>query len=305
MLRPPHGLTVIEAFRLGYVPPMAGAAGEENGGAPEGGAATAESQGSELYREHLANVPEDLHPFVTDTFRKWDAQVTPKLQEAAQLRDRYSPYESIDGFSDIEPDELAELVTFRNQILGDPEQLKQWVANVGEELGVGGDLSRDDWIAMGQSQGWLDGDEGLGEEEGGFDVDSFKRELLEELRGELEPVKQFMGRSESEKAAEQAKQQFSSRLSELEGQHGELDDDGRSHVLELARNYLDDDDPIGKAFERHLKITGKAEGALVDGKLSQPGGALNGGRPSTEPPKTSWHDGVSPRELALARVKGG
>lgn len=292
----------MEAYRrYGVVPVMRG--GSEAATEAGAGAETPESNGSGLYDEFLAETPQELHPYVTEAFKKWDAGVTPKLQEAAQLKERFGSLAEIEGLTDVPPDELAELVQFR-QVLSDPEQLKQWLTQVNQAMGMApGELSEEDWVSMGETNGWFEGGE---EQTNGTDPQAIAQQVLEMLKPELEPVKQFMGSAEQEKRAEQAKAQITERMAALENQHGELDENQREAVLKLAYAYQEEDDPIGKAFESFLQITGQAEGSLVDRKLDQPNGALNGGQPSTSAPRTSWQDGegtVNPKTLALQRMK--
>lgn len=267
--------------------------GAETQGAENGG-------GSGLYDQFLEGTPEDLRPYVTDAFKQWDSQITPKLQEAAQLREKFGPLAEIEGLSDVPADELKELIEFR-QILGDPDALGEWVDQINAALGRG-ELSEEDWLAMGEQNGWFEGSEPQQQS-----PEDIAQKVIEMLQPELEPVKKFMGTQEQQHAAAEQRQQFEGRLSELLPQLGDLDDDARqeatSVIVDLAYRYLDDDDPIGKGFERYRQITGAAQGALVDDKLGQPKGALNGGRPATSPEALSWNNGTSPKEAALARLK--
>lgn len=303
-------LTALERFkRYGHVPVMRGGsegATEAGGGAEANGA----PEPSGLYQEALQGVPADLHPYVEEHFKKWDSQVTPKLQEAAQIRDKFGPLADIEGLTDVPAEELSELIKFR-EVMGDPNQLVSWMQQVNEALtanGIdtgfgGGELDEEAWVKAGEENGWFEGGE---EEQQGPNLDSLKQELLETLRGELEPVKKFMGTEEQERAAEKAKAEIQQRMSALEEQHGELDDEQRDAVYQLAYAHNDSEDPIGAAFEQYLKITGRAEGNAVDGKLSQPNGALNGGRQSADAPKTSWGGGegtVNPKAVALERMR--
>src|SRR3954447_21953900 len=110
--------------------------GSGGGGGGEGGS---EGGGSEngLYSEALANVPEELHPYVTEQFKKWDLTVTPKLQEAAKLRDQYGPLSEIEGLSDVPPEELSSLLEFHRMVAGvdeDPTAFVEWLNNANEAM---------------------------------------------------------------------------------------------------------------------------------------------------------------------------
>lgn len=306
----PRGMTVLEAYkRFGYVPPMKGAAGDAAAGTAE---AAPEGQGNGqggLYQEALSGVPTELQPFVEEHFKKWDASVTPKLQEAADLKKRLGPIGEIEGLTDVDPQELQQLLAFR-QVLADPEQLRGWIGQVAEalEMPMGQqDLSEDDWVRLGEEKGWFEGG-GEGEPNGAPDIQAIIEQVKQAISPDLEPVKQFMGNQQAQQQAEQTKQQFASRLAELEKQHGELDEKAnesrRQAVFELAWAFLDDEDPIGKGFQRYLEITGGAQGDLVDQRLQQPDPAVNGGRPATSPPSFNGIDDPNLKQAALARLKG-
>lgn len=302
-LRPPFGLDVLEAFRrFGHVPVMAGGAADA---APaDGGTETSDDGGGNgLYDQFMSETPDDLKPYVTDAFKKWDSQVTPKLQEAAQIRDRFGPLSEIEGLSDVPAEELSELLEFRS-ILSDPEQLKEWIGQVSNVLGMEGqgELSEEDWLALGEQNGWFEGSEP--QESSPEDI---ARQVIEMLQPQLEPMQKALGAQEQERTTAATVSQFQERLGTL---LADLDDDQRQEatdvITDLAWRYLDDDDPIGKAFERYQQIRGSAQGSLVDRKLDQPEGSLNGGRPSTSPPALSWNgNGNDPKTAALARFKQG
>jgi hypothetical protein len=228
------------------------------------------------------------------------------------------PYSNIEGFSDVPPDELAELVQFR-QVLADPEALKEWVQQVSGALGVSPELDEQTWAQMGEQNGWLesDGQEPDGDQSGLLDQ---VKALLDERLG---PVQEFVGQQEQaqqqqaqEKEQQERTQQYESRYSELAQQHGipvggedqesqQKAAQVQADIVALAHGHLADEDPLGKAFEQYLRMTGGAQGDLIENKLGQqPGTALNGGNPATSPEQASWNGGgPSPKDLALARMR--
>jgi hypothetical protein len=77
-------------------------------------------------------------------------------------------------------------------------------------------------------------------------------------------------------------------------------------ALSMQQRDPNEQDPVGRAFERITKIRGTREGDEVEERLARRNGAtLSGGQPDTAPPKLSWNDdnGVSPRVAALARLR--
>lgn len=282
-----------------------GAAGGQGAGDPAGGG----GQGDQLYQPYLANVPAELHPMVLDPLRAQSADFTRRFQEAADFRQQMEPYSNIDGFADVPPDELAELIQFR-QVLADPEALKGWVQQVSTALGVSPELDEDAWAALGQQNGWLE-DDGTGAAAGG------QNEILDQVAQMLDerlgPIQQHIGTQQQQQTQQQHQQAFEGRYNELAEQHGLVPEgtppekaaEIKQAVTDLAFAYVSDDDPIGKAVERYLSITGGAQGDLIDGKLQQQTGpTLTGGGAATQPEAASWNGGgPSPKDLALARMK--
>jgi hypothetical protein len=282
----------------------AAAPGENGNGAEPGG----------LYQEALQGVPQELRGYVEPVLKQWDQKVNPRLQEAAELRKQFEPLSQVEGLADIAPDNLKELVDF-HQLLSNPdaasvEDRQALVGQIAQLLGVqaGGDLSEDQWVQMGTENGWFEGEDGGNDAGGGLDENALVQKVIEALRPEIEPVKQFMGKQEQSQQAEKDRAQLEARMGEVLGELGDIDDDAKAEasraITELAWAFVEDDDPIGKAFERFKQITGRAQGDLVDRKLQQPNGALSGGRTSTEQPKLSWNGGgLNPKEAALERMK--
>lgn len=309
-LKPPMNLTAFEAFRrFGFVPVMRG--GAET--ATEAGQG-AETNGNGLYQEALQGVDPSLHGVVEPILKQWDSQVTPKLQEAAELRKQYEGLSQVEGLSDVPAEELTALMEFR-QVLQDPQALAQWVSQMGQILGVegGGELSEEDWLAMGQQNGWFE-DDGAQPQGQGLDANTIAQQVMEQLRGELDPLKQAVGSFEQNQLRAQETAALEQQYSKLEQDNGfgeePPDSDAakqrKQAVIALAHGFAanQSQDPLADAYQQFLAITGRAEGEAIDGKLGQPNGALTGGRPNTSPQPTSWHGGTSPKDIALARMRG-
>jgi hypothetical protein len=238
--------------------------------------------GNGLYDEILSFAPEETRPDLEQVLKRRDADITRKLQDAADLRKQFEPLAGIEGLSDVPADELTELLQFR-ELASDQEKFADWWTQIGDELGF-----------------FADGEDG-GE---GDDVDPHTAQLLqrlEQLEQRLEPVTEHITRSEQDRRVQAADEEIGRQLETLHEQHGEFDDDD---VLALAYRYADDPDAVTKGFEHYRRIKGGAQGELVDDKLGQPAPANGAGRPDTAPelPKTF---GPALREAAMARLAGG
>jgi hypothetical protein len=293
---------------------------EQGGGAPEGAGAQAEAQGAEHaqpaeYQQdpngkylQAANVPAELAPLVMEALKHKDADVTRGFQEHKTFREQWEPYSKVNGLQEMSPEDLGQLVEW-SQAMNDPQAFQAWWEGVGQQLGLSPELDEDAWVRMGEERGWFQDGEGEqgGEDGQGFDPSQLQSMLDQMLEQKLQPVQQWLGSQEQNQQAEQIKTQWEQQMSSLADRHGVKLDDARDDILHLMAGYLDDgvEDPVSKAFEHYLRISGKAQGDLIEDKLNQPGGALNGGTADTRPEQASWNGGggPNPRDLALARFR--
>jgi hypothetical protein len=301
-------------------PGAAAAAGASaEGGAAEGveGGQAGGFESNPLYADALRDVNPELHPLFEETFKKFDASLTPRFQEAAALKERYAPFEGVEGLTETDPETLQGLLEI-GQILRDPEARIGWANQLNEALGIQtlDALDEDNWVQLGEANGWFADGEGGSEGEG--DPMSAFQQMLDERLGPIQEnlssqaQAQQQAQLEAQKAAETDRitQQYTSDMAEALGTLGEMDDEKKAlvskSIIKLAHAYPDDDDAIFKAFADYQQITGVTEGDRMERRLGQPASpALSGGRPSTAPAKMSWNgDGGNPREAALARMRG-
>jgi hypothetical protein len=296
-------------------PGAAAAAAPSGGGeAPaSGGEGASGGEPSGLYAEILAGMPEELRPYATESLKKWDAQVNPRLQQASEIQQKYAPFEGIEGLTDMDPEELQGLIELRG-ILADPEQRMQWIQNVNQALEVPtlDSLDEDSWLQLGQANGWFD-DDGEGGEAGGVPAGLTAEDVQRIVQEAISPVtEQMTVREQQERQAAETyryAEKFSGDMAQVMEQLGEMDPEKtemtQKAIVKLAHAYVGDDDAIIKAFADYQQITGVTDGDRMERRLGQPTTTtLSGGRPSTEPAKMSWNGGgADPRAAALARMR--
>jgi hypothetical protein len=287
----------------------------DQGGAAAESAQPAEGQGAtdNPNAQYLTDVPEELHPLFDDVLKRKDGDFTKRFQKAAEFQKQWEPYSQIEGLNGMSPDEVADLVGFY-QTMNDPQAFIGWYEQAGkrlqDEFGYQPSLDEDAWVKAGQENGWFDPDDdgqGGGEPQG-LDPASIEQMVKQALEQELAPVKQFMGSQQQEQAVGQIRTELEDRYKTLLGEH-QLDDsdDVRDDILTLANAFAADEseqDPIGRAFEKYLRMTGKAKGDMVDEKLGhQNGNTLGTGSADTSPESYS-HDDPRIREAVLNRIRG-
>jgi hypothetical protein len=302
----------------------------EQGGAPAGAeGAQAEAQGAEHtqpadYQQdpngkylQAANVPAELAPLVMEALKHKDADVTRGFQEHKQFREQWEPFSKIQGLGDMSPEDVGQLVEW-SQAMNDPQAFQAWYEGVGQQLGLSSDLDEDGWVRMGEERGWFEGGQEGEQGQNGNGLGQLPPEVVQELeqsRQFREQMNQWMGKQEHERNSSAHMQQLEGRFSELVEKHGvdPKDQEFREDVVDLAyamvTNAIENEqqppeDPIGMAFDRVMRRAGKAQGDLIENKLNQPAGALNGGAADTRPVAASWHgNGPAPADIARERFR--
>jgi hypothetical protein len=274
----------------------------------EGGAGPEANGSNELF--DLNSVPEELRQYVDPIVKQIQGNVTQRFQEHADFRKQWEPFTEVDGLQDVPAERLQELLQF-NQIASDPEQFDGWMVQYLQALGEA-EPDRLEGLFDKFDEAGLFGDEegdpsGDPESDGG-DMRSVLRELLEE---ELGPIKERLSSQDEEAGIEQAQQQIRAEIDQVKARHKEsfgeeLSDDQLKDMTKLAHAYDGADDAIEKAYQDYLRITGQAQGDLVDEKLGQPQPAIAGGSADASPERTSFvGNGTPPKTAALARLRAG
>lgn len=214
-------------------------------------------QANGLYPD-LSGVPDAVRDAVMPLLKEYEGNVTKKFQEAAEFRKQWEPYGEL-GINDVQPDELQELLAFR-QIAQDPEQFREWHQAVAEELG-------------------FNQDPGETPESGEPDFKSLIAEALDERLG---PIEQAYQSQQESTALQQAETFINTKLDELAAEHGEFD---RDAVCQLALAYDNQPDALERAHKDYSRLIGAAEKNLLDGKLNQPETPQQGGQPPSSVPQ--------------------
>jgi hypothetical protein len=280
--------------------PAAGGEGGEGGDAPEGG-----DLGGLV---DLSAVPEELRGYASEIAKQIQGNVTRRFQEHADFRRTWEPFSQIEGLTDVPADELQELLAFRN-LVNDPGQFDNWFVQVGQAL-LEQEPDRFEQLfqRLGTETGMLEDDgEGGGDgESGGGDLVSQVSELLDQkLEERLGPIEQRFTSAEEQQRIDAAGQHIASELTRVGAQHQEqhgeeLDDDAQDAIKQLAVAYGGAEDSIERGYQDYLRLTGKAQGELVDDKLGQPRPSVSGGSADTSPEALSFGD---PRLKQAARER--
>lgn len=235
-----------------YVPIRGGAddggepAAPADGGEGEGGGATADG----LY--DLSGVAPEIRPVVEQHLKAIEGRITPRLQEAAEYRKQWEPYEQA-GVNNMDPEELSGLLAFAEltnaAANGDEQALTQfgeWYSQIGQELGLGDQETEDEGTIEGEDQG-----------------------LSEQIAEAVSPIYEKLAEQEQQQIYERTLSDIQNQTEKLQAEHN-LSDEDMDTILRFAQSYDDEDDPISKGFEEFQNLIARGEKGLFAQKFNQP-----------------------------------
>lgn len=267
---------------------------------PDGDQGAAQPTDSGLY--NLDSVDPEVREQLTPHLKEIERNVGKKLQEAADLRKGWQPYEEL-GLRDVDPGSLKQLLEFA-QLANDPEQFSQWWKTTGEQMGLIDQLQQ--------------GQDDLGLEDVGDDLSAEKiQELIaEQVAEKLSPIEQSIKQQQEAAQEAQANEEITDAFSKLqsdngplfEGKDAEQQEEVRSAIARLAYAYSDDsalsaEEMILKGFEDYKSLIGQGEKGLFDQKDKQPPPAEGAGAPSTSPEKITSFDDPRLKQQATERLR--
>jgi hypothetical protein len=238
-----------------------------------GGGGQGDSAQPGVFDSYLQQVPEDGRETVAAYLKDAQSNVNSRLEEAAQLRDNWGPYDQhLAPFRDVyEPEELAQILTWYNQVSTDEEAYNAFVSDAAKQAGLLGDEKGDE--------------ESLGDltrEEVAQLLEQQQQGLLSQSIG---PLQERLAAFEQEQMVSQIEAQSNAALEALEGEKSvQLTKEQRALVLELGAASPESENPdpmnpdwVKAGFERFQAITTAGQQAFVERAQQQPNAPMSTG----------------------------
>lgn len=266
------------------------------GGEDQGAAAEVSDPG--LY--DLESVDPDIREHLTPHLKAIEGNVTKKLQEAAEFRKGWEPYEEL-GLRDIDPAQVKQLLEFA-QMAQDPQQFAAWWKAVGEQQGLFEAPDTDDLDL---------------EELDGMTPEKVQ-ELVEKMVAErISPVESVLQEQQQAQAVEAVNDEISAALTKLEADNAALFEGDaeekeqiREAIIRLAYPYSEGgdgmsvEDMIAKGFEDYQSFIARGEKGLFEKKNGTPPPPEGGGSTvATADDRPTSFDDPRLKEQVLTRLK--
>jgi hypothetical protein len=239
-----------------------------------------------LYDSVLQFVPEDRHQEAVPHLQELAKGVNTKLEDAAEFRKAWEPYESIEGLRDYGAEDLQGLIGWHQQVYSNPEAARQWWETFGNENG---------WSLAEQEEAQAD-----------LEADGFTPEqaqnMLAPLQQQLEAQAQQMEQLEWDRNADVEADAMHAEITRLASERGlgELTPEQRAIVYELGMAYAVDgrgqELPVGdtswvaKGLDRFQSIYTEGQRAFVEDKSKGPASVLTKGATEQAKPITSFEE---------------
>lgn len=241
------------------------------GGGAGGGQGDSGATGG-LFDSYLQSVPEDGRETVAAYLKDAQTNVNGRLEEAAKLKENWGGYdEHLAPFREVyKPEELAQILSWYNQVSTDEEAYKAFVSEAAKQTG-------------------LLGDEGTPEEQGDLTREEVAQLLEQQQQGlisqSIGPLQQRLEAFEQEQMIGQIEAQSGVALEALESETSvQLTKEQRALVLELgaASPEAENADPmnpdwIKAGFERFQAITTAGQQAFVQRAQEGPAAPMTTG----------------------------
>lgn len=255
----------------GVVQPDPSGQGDAAGGAP--------------YAEYLDRIPQEHHEIVEPVFRDWDANVTRRFQDQAQLRDQWAPYGEA-GLDQFEPAELRKLADFAVSMSSDPEAYQQWLMDAAADAGL-----IDATLP-------LTGDPADG---GDSAIEQVLAQHLVPLQGQLQQLTAWQEQQQLAALQQEVSGEIATVVAELQAQHGEFNTETVERFADRYIGQLPPVDCVRKGFEDYQQFVAQVEQNVFGRKLDQPTAPQVAGGPAggAEPPQTM----AEARQQAEARLR--
>lgn len=217
--------------------------GSEQGAPADPGTANGNGQGNGLHEQFVSSAPEHLRDAARELVPTWDQYVQRQFTDHADYRKNWEPYEQL-GINEIEPEELQELLDFRN-IVQDENRFRQWHQEIGDLLNPDGIDANDDEFADPQVQQL--------------------QQQLQQMQGMMEQLVQDRESQQQQQVLQETAMQVRQELDALKKDNPDLTAEDEDYICTLALRY-DSSDAIQRGFQDFQKLMGRAEKGVFNHK---------------------------------------
>lgn len=248
-----------------------------------------------IFDSYLQSVPEEHREPVSQYLKDAGRQVDGRLQEAANLRKTYEPFEQF-GLTQMDPQQVGQLLQWYQHISQSDDAYREWLGTAAQEAGL--------TLAEQQAVEEAAVEDDLSPEQ--------VQKLVDQLAQErMAPLAQRLDQMELERAADAENDLIVKAIADIERDEGvKLSQDQRAAILDLGMMAMPEDEQsllnghnwVKAGFDRYRELYTSAQRAFVNDKLNAPETPVQSGGVPRHEVATDWK---TVGQQALERLKAG
>ena len=239
-----------------------------------------EGQGSEatggLFDSYLEAVPAEARETVTSYLKDAEKNVNSRLQEAAEYKKTWEPYQGVEALKSYPPEQLSELLAWHQQVTSSDDAFQQWLANAAQEAGL--TKAEEQELAAAEDEGELTREQ--------------VQQLVEQQAAErMQPVEQQLQELVEIRQTDAIEQEIRDTFSKFEAEKDtKFSDEQKVAIMNFTIHDESDEQWLEHGLEQWEKMVAMVQKDFVDTKTSQPEPAMSTGSQAQTKATTDWSE---------------
>lgn len=219
--------------------------------------------GGSPYDSYLQSVPEQAREAAEAWFKDTSKGLDAKLNEAAEIKKTWEPYQNALDPQVYPPEQLSELLAWHKQVTSSDEAFKEWLSGAAKEAG----------LTQAQEDALEDA-----EESGELSKEDIQKLIDERADAKVGPLAEQLTELQNERQINALEQDIRGRMAELEKETGQkYSEEQRAVIFDLGKDAPEDADWVKVGHDRYLAIVSAGQKDFVDSKSKMPGSPIKGG----------------------------
>jgi hypothetical protein len=235
---------------------------------------------------YLQSVPEDAREHVAPYLKEAEKHVNSRLQEAAEFKRTWEPYQNVESLSQYPPEQLAELLAWHQQVSASPDAYQEWLAEQAKQAG----------LTPAEQNAVIEA-----EQDGELTHEEIEKLIQQQTEERVAPLQERLEQWETERVIDTEAATIRSELDRIQTENKiKLTPDQEAVIIDLGIPYEDDEKWVQAGFDRFKEITTEGQRAFVEEKANQPQAPLAAGGVERFKPARTWAEAA---EQAKGRIR--
>lgn len=219
--------------------------------------------GGSPYDSFLQSVPEQAKEAAEAWFKDTSKGLEAKLEEAAEIKKTWEPYQNALDPQAYPPEQLSELLAWHKQVTSSDEAFKEWLGGAAKEAGL--TKAQEDALET-------------AEESGELSKEAIQKLVEEQAAKQVGPIAEQLSELQNERQISALEQDIRGRMAAIEKETGQkYSEEQKAVIYDLGKDAPEDADWVKVGHDRFVAIVSAGQKDFVDGKSKMPGSPIKGG----------------------------